>query len=118
MSQGLQDTTLVRTQIYTGGPCTTLRGTEQQCDRNAAVLMALWLVLGWGLSYHKGQHAQQVNWIGYTIPTSAEFVESRNKQGFMTEFTELVNSTLKLNVITKDELRPLAGKANHVWSIR
>ena len=35
----------------------------------------------------------------------------------MTEFTELVNSTLKLNVISKGELRALAGKANHVATL-
>ena len=32
MSQGLQDTTVVRTQIYTDDPCTTLRGTEHHPD--------------------------------------------------------------------------------------
>ena len=79
--------------------------------------MALWLVLGWDLSYHKRQYNTAVNWIGYTIITSAQYVEAQIKKSFMSGFTGLAQQTLRNHVISKDELRSLAGKSNHISTL-
>ena len=57
------------------------------------------------------------NCIGYPIGVSADFVTATIKKEFMDDFTSLVRNTLAENVISIDELRSLAGKANHVATL-
>ena len=117
MGQGMFDTTELRTQVYIDDPCSVIRGTPQRCDLLTARLVTLWLCLGWDLSYHKGQYDIAVNWIGYSIKVCEEYVTASIKEEFMMEFTTLVRDTLAKNLISIDDLRSLAGKANHIATL-
>ena len=62
MGQGLTDSTELRTQLYVDDPCSTVRGTPERSERLVAILIFLWLVLGWRLAHHKGQYGRQIEW--------------------------------------------------------
>ena len=79
MSQSLVDTTELRVQTYVGDPCVSLRGTRSRCNNLACVMILFWLVLGWGLSYHKAQLSDTIDWIGYTLHIGANEVAAKIK---------------------------------------
>ena len=117
MGQGLSNTTEQRNQTYVDDPCSVILGTPERCERLCARLAMLWLALGWDLSYHKGQIADFVHWIGYGITVDNDYVTATIKEEFMAELTTLIQDTLKRNKISLAELRSLAGKANHVATL-
>ena len=82
-----------------------------------SVVVLLWLILGWDLSYHKAQLTKAVAWVGYRIEAGKDEVRASIKEEFMNELKTLVQDTLKQNTITHAELRSLAGKANHVATL-
>ena len=117
MSQGLFDTTEVRSQLYVDDPCVTLRGDENRCRRLASILICFWLVLGWKLAYHKGQFASNVDWVGYSLSVSPRVVTAKIKEEFMVDLRTTIENCMKLNLLSIDELRSLAGRANHVATL-
>ena len=47
-------------------------------------MVPFWLLLGWDLSYHKGQHGAEVDWIGYHIRITPTEVVAKITEDSMT----------------------------------
>ena len=114
ISQSLVDTTELRMQVYTDDPCMIIRGSQERCQRLASLMVLLWLILGWSLSYHKAQFGKSVGWIGYKLEIGENQVIAKIKEEFMKEFHDLTVEMLAKPKLTLDSLRSYAGQANHV----
>ena len=90
LSQSLFGDSEARINIYTDDPCTVLRGSRREIRSNITMLTLLWRVLGWSLSYHKGQWGKVVDWIGFHLAITPSSVEATIKEGFMNDYRKMV----------------------------
>ena len=104
----------LRLHIYADDPCAVLRGTQNKRDRMTAILLWIWLALGFGLALHKGQYGSKVTWIGYSITLHSDRVVASIKEGFLKDFSDFTKQLRKTNLISKRDLRKYAGQANHI----
>ena len=114
MTQGFVDHAAARVQIYTDDPCTVIRGTVTSVKHVISCMVMLWLILGRGLSFHKGRWGKTVDWIGYSITTDEECITVAIKEGFMNDYRKEVATLLKLRRIFVNELTSFTGRTNHV----
>ena len=104
----------LRLHIYADDPCAVVRGTKAQRDRRTAVVLWVWLILGFGLALHKGQYGSSVVWIGSSITLYEDRVVASIKQSFLDHFRDFTNKLAKKNLVGTQELAKYAGQANHV----
>ena len=95
-------------------PLAVLKGTEAEVDRKAARLIMLWLALGYDLSWHKGQFAAEVDWVGYQLQPNASHVTASINEEFMDNLLELTREINSLNIIPRKTMQTVAGKCSHV----
>ena len=114
ITQGFVHEASARTQICTDDPCTVLRGTDRDIRHTITCMVMLWLSLGWGLSFHKGQHGVSVDWIGYRLTTTDEGVTISIKEAFMKDYATEVDELLTMRRIYLNELQSFTGRTNHI----
>ena len=117
MTQGLMSSTGARVQIYTDDPCTVMKGSESEVKRHIAAMTLFWLVLGWGLSFHKGQWGKQIEWIGFQFLIDEDGVEAKIKGSSMKDFTRDAAYYLHPGRIQLATLRSFTGRTSHIANL-
>ncbi len=112
-----------RLQCYVDDPILSIVGPPRKRREIALGTVLLWLVLGFDLSWAKGQYGSQVEWIGamlrsWTSPTGAPGVTVTLPRDKIAKIAELLDSIdAEGATVKKATLRPFAGLATWVASI-
>ena len=104
-------------QAYTDDPWMVIRGSKKRCQRLAPLLILIWLILGWALSYHKAQLGKSVGWIGYKLEVGEGHAAAIIKEERTKQLHDLTVELLAKPKLTLDSLRSYAGKAYHVAAL-
>ena len=88
MTQSLYEEEEMASEMYVDDPCLVLYGDVDRRAQMVSVVVLLWLILGWDLSYHKAQLTKAVAWVGYKIEAGKDEVKASIKEEFMQEFLE------------------------------
>ena len=106
---------LLRT--YVDDPIAAAAGTKAERDLDFAVLVGVWLALGFELAFPKAQRGVQVDWIGFRLvvwPHQVEvWIDAEKAEEICTE----ANAMQKENVIGLARLRTFAGKCSNTASL-
>ena len=84
-TQALFSADAVRLQCYVDDPIGILQGSRSDRDRNLAIIVVLWLCLGFPLAFHKAQRGQTVVWIGVSLSLKDKHLEVSLKQDLLDE---------------------------------
>ena len=117
MTAGMLDETEARLNIYTDDPILAMYASEARRKTIMSTFILLWLLLGFGLAYHKGQRGTAVTWVGYDIVATPTQITASIKEEFMRELGTLTRDIGAKNVMSKKTLQSFAGKANHIANL-
>ena len=107
----------VRVHCYVDDPFVVLRGTPEQVEEAAALIVLWWATLGLRLAYKKGQFAASVDWIGARIAVDADGrrVEVTVPEAKNREIVELLRTLAHgKGLVPAKALRTIAGKCGWV----
>jgi hypothetical protein len=111
----------VRSNIYVDDPALAIRGTKGQRHFAVATIIIVWRVMGFDLSFRKGEYGSKAHWIGCWAITARLRVTAGINEDKIVELRELLQEYIPANVIPLKTLRSIGGKANnmatllHVW---
>jgi len=114
LTQALFLSTELRLMCYVDDPLAIIRGTEDERNLIAAIIILVWEALGFGLAYPKGQLSHKVTWIGGTIEIHTDSVTAEVKQSIISDICDDLAKILKSNLVARKVLHSLVGKLNHV----
>ena len=114
--QALFEAHETRIQVYVDDPWTIWRGTPERRDRNKAVLLAWWLVLGPPISWRKVQVGRKVTWIGATVSLQDGCIQLAIEEDFIGSVIEALDASTGTYLQARD-VRKLAGRAEWAASI-
>ena len=117
LTQGVLPERRGRLQIYVDDPIILFLGNQSVRDRNMAIVICLWLVIGLRLAFKKACRGFRVTWVGYTFCVyngKEPKVTVTGKPELMEEVQTMTENHLKSNVTSVRDLRTFAGKANYV----
>jgi hypothetical protein len=107
-----------RFQIYIDDPIAIIRGNRIRRDRIIAMASLVWLILGVELAFAKGQRGVEVIWTGHQLSLKqAVSVTAAIKEEFLNDFLVSTETLLQQNIMSLQELRSYAGRANHVANL-
>ena len=106
-----------RLQVYVDDPLLALRGTYARRRRLAARYLAILIVLGVRLAYHKAQLGDQVVWIGVEIRVAAWDVHASIPLQKLQDLLSIIETMEARNVILVKELHSLTGKCTNVATL-
>ena len=117
MTQSLEHEDRFRIQQFVDDPLGVMRGTLQQTNRIAARVILFWLVLGYDLSWHKGQIGQDVDWIGFHIAHTPQSMTAEIKGDYMEDLLNITERIKAMNIVPRKMLQSYAGKCSHVANL-
>ena len=79
LTQSILDANVARCQLYIDDPIITICASPQYTERLISVVCLAWLVIGFGLSFHKAQRGHTVEWVGYQLTASSGTVRIQMK---------------------------------------
>ena len=80
LSQSLLEADRARMQLYVDDPILTICASPAYTERVIALMALAWLIMGFGLSFHKAQRGSGVDWDGYVIAAHGSTVRIQIKQ--------------------------------------
>ena len=89
----------------------------QQTNRIAARVVLFWLVLGYDLSWHKGQLGHDIDWIGFHIAHTPQSVTAEIKGDYMEDLLSITERIKTMNIVPRKTLQSYAGKCSHVANL-
>ena len=112
LTQSLFDPKSVRLMCFVDDPLAVIVGTPAQRALIKATIITTWEALGFALSYHKGQSATTVVWIGGTISTEKDCVIGSIKDGILEDLRSDIKRFASLNVIPCKDLHTFVARLN------
>ena len=112
-TQSLVDPTEVRLVCYVDDPLAAISGTDEERWMLAALMIMVWVALGFKYAFAKDQLGKQATWIGGALWIEPQGVRAFIKQSIIDDIQETLIHFLPINVVAKSELRSLIGKLSH-----
>ena len=113
LTQSLFNVNEVRLVCYVDDPLAAIRGTEPDRKLFTAIMVLVWMALGFTLAFAKGQRGKLVTWIGGTLQIESDGVRAWVKQSIVDDIRSMITTFLRGNLISKKELHSFIGKVNH-----
>ena len=105
-------------QVYVDDPAIALRGTEEVCQEQVAILLLAWHALGVDLAIKKGQFGDSIDWIGARFTVLPCAVEATILKHRLDELAVLAKSLLNCKTVAPlREVRSFTGKAQSIASL-
>ena len=110
-----------RMQVYVDDPILIVRGTRQFRDKQFAMIMLAWAVLGINSAIRKGQVGAEIDWIGCSLAIRSDAVVATILAARLDDVRQLVEQAKGKYTIPIRELRTLVGKVQslalllYVW---
>ena len=95
----------------------TVRGATSQRRHQVAVMILLFRVLGFPLSFRKGSLGARVDWIGFAVHVEPKASHATIAKQRVDELRGLVEEALMVNVVSRKWLKSFAGKASSFASV-
>ena len=122
LTQGMFSSWEARLHCFVDDPIAVMRGTSAARDWIVATIVLTWRMLGFPLSFKKGQRGPAVNWVGATLQFTSTSVVAGIKPSIVQDLYDQTLKLLKSNVGSEKDVRSFAGRANHVaaliWAMR
>ena len=109
-SQACFDEANVRMHIYSDDPIAAIRGNAVKQSRSVAILLFIWILMGFSLVAHKGQWNKKVVWIGCQLHIEENAITAAIKKSFIDELREETNKISTNSYITAKDLRKYTGQ--------
>ena len=129
LTQGVFEPGRARLACYVDDPIVTLSSSRLVRDRHVALVVYLWMALGFPLSFSKGQLGESVTWTSGQFRSEATNVVDvygrrartvitvRVKASITHETLLMTEGFLRQNVVSLRDLRAYAGKLAHISSL-
>ena len=104
-------------QVYVDDPSLAIRGSPPHCQKQAALMILAWSILGVRLAFNKGQWGPSVNWIGANLTVLNRAVEVCILQSRLDDVRSLIDAVQARNVVSLKALRTLTGKLQSIASL-
>ena len=117
LTQGMFHSGELRLQLFVDDPIASIRGTPEARNWVIAVIIMTWRILGFPLSFHKGQRGPKVVWIGATLQVSCWSVIAGIKDSIVRDLAAQTQELLKHNVVSCKDVQSFAGRGNHVAAL-
>eukprot|EP00435_Cladocopium_sp_Y103_P050142 s2443_g15.t1 len=107
----------MKLQVYVDDPLAILRGSVQEQQRLACLVVTMWSIMGFPIATHKAVLSQALIWIGVKLHIQESQVVAEVPASKVQELDKLLEEAMQSNVISKKSLRTLIGKAMAIASV-
>ena len=92
-------------------------GTPERTQLLICIVTMAWLIMGFGMAFHKAQMGPKVGWNGYEIEDTPASTFVKVKTEFMNELWKESRDIMNNHAIGLEFLRSFTGRVNHASNL-